>query len=1285
MRRTLVFVSVAATVLAAAAADRSAELAARIRAAKPGDTVVIPAGVYHLDRPVQVVGCTNVVVRGEAGTVFELKFDPCGPLNGNADGFAVSDSAHLRFERLHFTTDLPTSFSGRVTAVDDAAGTYDVELESEFEGLFTGKEHFVAANTCDEEGSPYGESGGTRYEKTGPRTLRANLPKGSDRPDFRTGCRIVYRCEIYGNRVMRFVDCHDVTLSDIWIERCASMGVGVSAASVDFTVDRLRIGVAPGSRSIYAANADGVHVLGLSGSFKMLNCSFCGLGDDALNVHDMIADYKGVEAATGRPYLSCRGYSQKEEPIRHRWADPGDKLTVYDRKTLKKKGELIFEAFSADRMRGYVKTDGSGAAAGDYVANANHLPEVLVKDCTFRNTRARGIVLRSRHMRVENCLFRGLAIAGILLAVDFGRWRESAPVEDVEIRDCTFEKCTLSGPGRDRGAVMVRTDCFSFNGPPGVHRDVRIVNNSFADCLDSVVAATSVEGLLIASNRVCNCAGGKTDERCFRLNACTDVTVKDNAYAVRPPAFSQAGYWPVAGSPRRVSSLNADWTFSLDDFKTSKRVSLPHSIDEGEIGFEASGGVNRQQPAHYRKTFSWPGGSARQFLHFEAIMGKSRVTLNGKVVAEHFGGFLPIHVEVTGVLRPGENELAVWCDNSDDPSYPPGKPQKYLDFTYFGGIYRDAWLVETGRAYVADSDRGGVYVTSHLETNGLWTVTADVTLGGEAEGTTTRLYYDGCPVVSPFALREPKVWSPDSPNLHLLEVRVLRGDRIEDAVGVRFGIRDFRLDGQGLTLNGKPYPRKLIGVNRHQDYLFIGMALPNSLHWRDVKKYKDAGLEVFRSAHYPQDPAFMDACDELGMFVIDCTPGWQFWNDRDPNFERRVYDDIVKMVRRDRSRPSLLMWEPILNETRFPAAFATNALAAVKRETRAPSYSACDFESRGSAAFDLTYGRANGPDKACFCREWGDFPDDWHAQNSSSRVAMEWGESPMVAQALHYLYEQRWPSLREQRAKPPCHFGGTLWHGADHSRGYHPDNFFGGILTYGRQKKYSYYAFRAALTREPFVFVAHELAPYSPAEMHVFSNCAYKAEFLGKPFVPGETKFDYSALQKLSYSWNNPQNWAKANLRVTLPDGRVQVHERAKRFARLKLALDTEGLPPVADGSDLVACTATLVDAADTPKRHLTEKVRFSVEGPAELVGENPQQTRWGEAIVLVRPKAVGRPEPITVRAELVRTGLHVPQGGRLTFTPGVAETHAAGVSDERKSGLEEVERQQRDFNVKDS
>ena len=171
--------------------------------------------------------------------------------------------------------------------------------------------------------------------------------------------------------------------------------------------------------------------------------------------------------------------------------------------------------------------------------------------------------------------------------------------------------------------------------------------------------------------------------------------------------FSKAGYWEAEGSPRCVETMTAGWEFSLDGFKTGKAVTLPHGIDDGELGFEASGCVNRQQPA-----------------------------------------------------------------------------------------------------YVADTDKGGVRITSNLGADGKWTVRADVTLGGDVEGAKAELFYDGKPVTSPFNPDSPALWPPETPNLHWLRVDVKKGGRLTDSVRVRFGIRDFKATLDGLVLNGKPYDRR---------------------------------------------------------------------------------------------------------------------------------------------------------------------------------------------------------------------------------------------------------------------------------------------------------------------------------------------------------------------------------------------------------------------------------------------------------------------------------------------
>ena len=190
---------------------------------------------------------------------------------------------------------------------------------------------------------------------------------------------------------------------------------------------------------------------------------------------------------------------------------------------------------------------------------------------------------------------------------------------------------------------------------------------------------------------------------------CTALTVQ----AIHQPQFSTAGFYALPESGRDVYNMNVAWRFlksaakgasdkAFDDTQWSV-VSLPHGIEY--LPTEASGCTNYQGEVWYRKHFT-PADSLKGkklFIHFEAIMGKSKIWVNGKLVKEHFGGYLPIAVDITDALAWGEdNVIAVWADNSDDPMYPPGKAQDVLDFAYFGGIYRDCWLVAHNDVYITD-------------------------------------------------------------------------------------------------------------------------------------------------------------------------------------------------------------------------------------------------------------------------------------------------------------------------------------------------------------------------------------------------------------------------------------------------------------------------------------------------------------------------------------------------------------------------------------------------------
>lgn len=407
--------------------------------------------------------------------------------------------------------------------------------------------------------------------------------------------------------------------------------------------------------------------------------------------------------------------------------------------------------------------------------------------------------------------------------------------------------------------------------------------------------------------------------------------------ASHQPEFSTAGFFQLPNSGREVFSMNPAWRFykgavagaeaaNFNDAEWTV-VSLPNGIEY--LPTEASGCINYQGEVWYRKHFT-PADALKGkklFLHFEAIMGKSKVFVNGKLLTEHFGGYLPVVVDISDVLNWGEdNVIAVWADNSDDTSYPPGKAQDVLDFTYFGGIYRDCWLVAHNPVFITDPNfedevaGGGLFVAydkvsdtsaevllkAHLRNDSRKTFAGIVEYElQQPDGTQVAFLNDkvqvrpGKAVTSQdkITIKNPLLWSPETPTLYNLIVRIRdREGNVVDGYRRRIGIRSVELKGKdGFWLNGKPYESPLIGANRHQDFAVVGNAVANSIHWRDAKKLRDAGMKVIRNAHCPQDPAFMDACDELGLFVIVNTPGWQFWNDA-PEFAQRVYSDIRNLV-----------------------------------------------------------------------------------------------------------------------------------------------------------------------------------------------------------------------------------------------------------------------------------------------------------------------------------------------------------------------------------------------------
>ncbi|WP_290095768.1 glycoside hydrolase family 2 protein [uncultured Duncaniella sp.] len=848
---------------------------------------------------------------------------------------------------------------------------------------------------------------------------------------------------------------------------------------------------------------------------------------------------------------------------------------------------------------------------------------------------------------------------------------------------------------------------------------------------------------------------------------------------VTPQEISVAGFMPLGDSGRQIYDFNSGWRFHLGDVTDGGAVALddsawevvstPHSVQL--MPAEASGCRNYQGVAWYRKHFIVPEETAGKdvALHFEGIMGKQKIYVNGKEVKDHLGGYLPVTVSLTeSGVKPGEEcVVAVMADNSDDKDFPPGKKQHSLDFAYHGGIYRDVWMIAKSPVSITDAieaDRvagGGVFV--HFDNVSGKGADVNVSTDVANNGTATRKVTVETSLIDPkgrlvrkvsspvsvksgetrtvaqsIHVKNPDLWSPDSPSLYRVESRIKDGKSSIDGGVTRVGIRTFEFDGdKGFILNGKPFGQ-LVGANRHQDFAYVGNALPNSQQWRDAKRLRDAGCRIIRVAHYPQDPSFMDACDELGMFVIVATPGWQYWN-KDPKFAEYVHQNTREIIRRDRNHPCVLMWEPILNETRYPENFSLEALQITKDEYPYPGrpIAAADVHSAGvKENYDLVYGwpgddeKADAPRQNIFTREWGENVDDWYAHNNDNRASRSWGERPMKVQALSLA--KTYDGLYRTTGK---FIGGAQWHPFDHQRGYHPDPYWGGIYDAFRQPKYAYHMFRSQTAHDldhpvaesgPMVYIMHEMSQFSDPDVVVFSNCdsvrlsiydgarswtlPVRHEAGHMPSAPVVFKNVWDFWEARDYSYTN-KNWQAVNMVAEgIVDGKVVATQRkmpSRRSTKLRLYTDWNGKPLVADGSDFIVVVAEVTDDNGNVRRLAKENILFTVEGEGEIIGDasihaNPRPVEWGSAPVLIR--STRTPGKIRISARVEFPGTHSPTPAEIEIESvpapfkavyrdekkigsaseaGRVNTAGSSLSeDEKRRILEEVDLQQQEFGI---
>lgn len=386
---------------------------------------------------------------------------------------------------------------------------------------------------------------------------------------------------------------------------------------------------------------------------------------------------------------------------------------------------------------------------------------------------------------------------------------------------------------------------------------------------------------------------------------------------------------------RTLTNINQGWEFSKTNQSATKQqwqpINLPHCWNIEDV-MDDNPGYYRGE-GYYKRTI-WVDQkykSEQLFLLFEGANQVSEVFVNGQKAGEHVGGYAAFYVSLSPFVQFGkQNEILVKVDNSYNQDIAPLS----ADFTFYGGLYRDVWLLRTKQTHFSVKENTqGIYITTPRVTEESATlevkahITTTQTLDSkikvnsvliDAQGKIVGKSAQQSVILSPASaalsleqsieITKPRLWSPETPYLYNLQTRITDAmtGKLLDQVVQSVGFRWFHFDaGKGFFLNGKPY--KLIGTSRHQDYPGMGNALPDSLAIKDIQLLKQMGGNFLRVAHYPQDPAVLAACDRLGILASVEIP---LVNEISETiaFNKNAMDMQVEMIRQHYNHPSVIIW-----------------------------------------------------------------------------------------------------------------------------------------------------------------------------------------------------------------------------------------------------------------------------------------------------------------------------------------------------------------------------------------
>jgi beta-galactosidase len=744
----------------------------------------------------------------------------------------------------------------------------------------------------------------------------------------------------------------------------------------------------------------------------------------------------------------------------------------------------------------------------------------------------------------------------------------------------------------------------------------------------------------------------------FALGHAWDAA-QDFDHGTRPFFFAKAGYGDGPAAP------------DFDD-RPWRRVDLPHDwaveLPFSEKGSTQHGSkaIGRAFPQNsvgwYRRELAIPASAQGQrfTLEFDGVFRDSVVWVNGHYLHHEPSGYSSFTVDITDYLHyGGRNVVAVRVDATT----PEG-------WWYEGaGIYRHVWLTQTAPLHVdrwgtfvratVNGDRADVAVDTTLRNAGK--AAASFSLEHELRDPEGRVVARASvpsrqvsadattDVAATLRVSAPRLWSLETPQRYTLTTRVKQGGRVVDAYDTPFGIRTLRFDAnQGFFLNGKHV--KLHGTNNHQDHAGVGIAIPDALHEARLKMLKAMGVNAIRSAHHPATPELLDACDRLGILVLD--------EHRMMGTAPQIRSELERMVRRDRNHPSVFLWsvgneEWAIENAELGTRLAREMQAIVNRldPTRpatlaASSSGQAEGTSVGSQVLGFNYKGQHDID--AMHRRFPERPVVVTEEGLTYATRGIYADDPARVHIAAYdrrsggdstsTIEEAW----RFNAERPFIAGMFVWTGFDYRGETTPFGWpaissqFGLMDTTGVLKDSGYYL-KAAWTGEPMVHVLpHWNWPGREGQLidlRVYANTDEVELLLNGRSLGRKPLERYGHL-----AWSVPYQPGQLTARG-YKAGQLVASETVATTgdgSAVRLTVDRSGIR--ADGDDVAVVSVTVVDREGRVVPTAQQRIRFEVEGAARLIGmgngdpgsheaDKPAELHRYAAARNWRHKAIARPE----------------------------------------------------------